>query len=80
MSNRTKTAITADACIKRINRRLAHTGERLCTSRSSGEKSNLGSRYILDTYRNSPVRYPIEDLEDLGRELGVLAPNEKVAA
>ncbi len=71
--------ITENACIKRINRKLAHENERLCTSQSYGEKSNLGSHYILDVHRNSPVRYPV-DVEEIARELGVLAEGEGVSS
>lgn len=56
------------AVIERINRRLAKVNQKFRTSRSQGEKSNLGSFYILDTHRNEVVQFRIEDPAKWERE------------
>ena len=68
-------AVTRNALIKRINRRLAHQDERLCVSRSDSAKLTLGDFHILDIYRNLVVNMHV-DLEELGTELGVLKAGE----
>jgi hypothetical protein len=60
------------ALIKRINRKLAREGEALRTTRGGQPEWNLGRHYILDTHTNCVTAYHIDDLESLGRELGVI--------
>ena len=68
-------AITDQALIKRINRKLAGIDEQLRKARSYDH--NLGWFYTVNTYRNWIVDTHV-DLEELGRELGVLRPGEEV--
>ena len=70
--------VTENALIKRINRRLMHTGQRLRKSRVLLHRGsevyfhpNLGEYYIIDIYRNALVSAHV-NLEALGRELGLL--------
>jgi hypothetical protein len=64
--------VSRPALMARINRKLAHKEEKLRTSRSAGEKSNLGEFYIIDWRRNIVIDSH-NDPVDLARELGVLA-------
>lgn len=72
------TIVSKTAAVKRVNRRLPREGKRLCVSRRGGECANLGSYHVVDV-RTNPVTASHVDLEDIARELGVLATNEKVA-
>ncbi|MCY1455688.1 hypothetical protein D9M71_728400 [compost metagenome] len=66
--------ISQNALIKRINRKLAHEGQRLCTARQCWNNST-GGFYITDAY--TIVVYHIE-LEPLARELGVLPTDWRI--
>ena len=41
-------------------------------------RQNVGEYYLIDAYRNCVMRTDI-DLEQVGRELGALAPHETLA-
>jgi hypothetical protein len=69
--------LSRGALMKRINRKLAHEGERLCKSRRPWD-GEIGHYYVVDTNRNLVIAKDV-DLEDLARELGVIHPAEKVA-
>jgi hypothetical protein len=72
-----RSTVSQAALIKRINRKLAHLGEQLKTCRGERWLHELGTYYTIDTNRNSITGKHI-DLEQYGRELGVLAPCESV--
>ena len=52
---RKKVPVSKAALMARINRRLAHDGERFKASRSAGEFNNLGNYYTIDLSRNMVV-------------------------
>jgi hypothetical protein len=56
----------------RINRRLAKDERKLKTSRSWGEKHNLGDYYIIDVFRNMVIEFDVDPLS-LAGDLGVTA-------
>ncbi len=68
--------ISKAALVKRINRQLAHRGQSLHRNRSAAMKASMGE-FILVTGHNIATWLPV-NLEELGRELGVLAANEVV--
>jgi hypothetical protein len=68
-----KRPVTWRAVVQRVNRRLAHDGEMLRADRSSGE------HYIVDIQRNAVTAQHV-DVEELGRELGVIRPWEEVVS
>lgn len=76
--------ITETALYGRISRKLRHDGLILHTAqmyragRERYEDSNLGRYYIVDA--NNHLRDSHVKLEELGRELGVLGPGEKLEA
>jgi hypothetical protein len=55
--------------IARINRKLAKQYEKLRTSRSYGEESNLGRFYVLDISRNCVTYSHITDLDEFEKDL-----------
>jgi hypothetical protein len=55
--------------IARINRKLAKQRKKLCTSRSYGEKSNLGRFYVLNTWTNFVIYSRITDLDEFENDL-----------
>ena len=71
--------ITSPTLIKRINRRLAHNDLQLRTTRSESARCSIGHHYILNVWRNAIIEMFV-DVEDLGRELGVLRPSESLKA
>jgi hypothetical protein len=76
------TTITANTLIQRINRQLAHEGEKLCTARrypGGWEDTNLGRYFRLDTSRDAIIETHV-DLETTGRDLGVLRSDEGVTS
>jgi hypothetical protein len=78
----TRLAIAAPTLVKRINRKLAHENEWevLRTTRggfTSRWYADLGNYYITDVERNTITASHI-DIEQLGRELGVLQHFERV--
>jgi hypothetical protein len=64
------------AQIARINRKLTKQGQKLCTSRSYGEKSNLGDYYVLDVWTNTVINSRITDLDEFERDLAQEAANQ----
>lgn len=74
-----QTSVTRRALIARINRKLRPRGEKLRTARSQGVELDLGRYFVVDVQDNS-VMYPHADPEVWGRDLGVIAPSESVAA
>ncbi len=70
--------VSPTALRARINRKLAHQEERLCTPRGQRMWLEAGY-YIKDTRLNLLVASHV-DPESLARELGVLRPAEAVAS
>ena len=69
--------ISEPALIARIKRKLAHEGETLRVSRSANGYD--GHRYgVIDRDRNF-ITGGTSDIEEYGRELGVLRPGERLA-
>ena len=66
-------AVTTDALVKRINRRLAHDGQRLRTTRGERMIAAVGERWVQDTRRSFVVERDV-DVEELAQRLGVLRP------
>jgi len=77
MTESLKASVTRQACIQRINRRLAREGERLRATRSDRWRNELGDYFIVSG--NSVIAQHI-DVEELGRELGVLRGFEELAS
>jgi hypothetical protein len=67
---------TQRAVIQRINRKLAHKYEKLCKSRGWRELQNLGDYHVIDCYRNAVINSHVK-IEELARELGVMADHER---
>jgi hypothetical protein len=65
------------ALYARIDRALRRDGEQLRTARSEAMESQAGRYYIVDTERNFISHMDVE-LEELGRELGVLEAWEEL--
>jgi hypothetical protein len=80
MTLREKLPISKRAAIARINRyyQREDSGYRLKTTRGQRWRNDLGDHYILDIYRNWIIEKHI-DVEELARELEVLAAWETVA-
>jgi hypothetical protein len=70
--------ISEGALIKRINRKLKPEYKQVRTARGFNMEQNYGHFYVLDLYRNM-VDCGDVDLQELGRELEVLAPWEELA-
>lgn len=73
---RLRVSISERALLARINRKLAHKGEKLCRSRGPQEQSEMGSCYIVNVQRGRIVARHV-DPERLAKELGVLKPYEQ---
>ena len=69
--------VTERALKQRINRRLEKQGEVLKTLRGDRWYTDLGRHYILNIDHSFVVAGHI-DLEKLGRELGAMAPYERL--
>jgi hypothetical protein len=66
------------ALIQRLNRALAKcgdSGEMLRTPRGEKARQDLGEYYVLDLRHNCVIDKDV-DLEEYGRDLGVLKPYE----
>lgn len=78
----TSTTVTERALVRRINRKLDKLSfpQRVgvLAERSRGYY-NLGRFHVFDVYRNALLNSHV-DLVRLGRELGVLAEGEQLAA
>jgi len=70
----TPVPVTQRAVIQRINRKLTGMGQRLCAT-ELGWRHALGRYYVRDG--TGVVRKDV-DLSELARELGVLAPFERI--
>jgi hypothetical protein len=66
------------ALVKRINRALRPEWQQLKKVRGGRAWMDLGDFYILDVRHNFVVDHHV-DIEELGRELEVLAPYERLA-
>ena len=84
---RTGVPVSERAPIQRINRKLdcdrptarqSGSIEMLKTARGARAEHDLGRHYIIDLRGNVVLRKDV-DIEELGRELGVLRPYEAVA-
>ena len=69
--------ISERALVQRINRALAKDGETLRKARSAQTASSVGEYFIVDVKKNSVARARV-DLVELGRELKLIAPYERV--
>ena len=72
-----KVPVSHAALIARINRRLAHDDKRLRKSRSERARQALGEWHIINVNRNLISATDV-DPEELARELGILAPYERL--
>lgn len=66
----TTVSITHGALVKRINRRLAHDGQRLRTTRGVRMFLDVGDHYVIDVDGNYVVDKFV-DVEELAHQLGV---------
>ena len=69
--------LTKKAVIARINRKLAHQYEMLRTTRGSRAYADFGDHYVVSAYGGIVDRHV--DVEELGRELGVLREHDQLA-
>lgn len=74
---RTSVPVSERAVIQRINRALAPRGKKMCKTRGERAYLELGDYYVIDISRNRIVDQNI-GLEAFARELGVLAPYERL--
>ena len=73
-----KAAVTRQAVIQRINRALKKEGRILRKNRRFNDIT-LGDYFIVDIQSNSIARSGMDvDVEELAREIGVLAKYEKL--
>jgi hypothetical protein len=70
--------VSMRALVQRVNRQLAKKGEQLRAARGEGARQDVGDFFIISVAENILVRKEV-NLEELGRELGVLQPWESVA-
>ena len=77
MSKQMTVPVSERGLIRRINRRLSHSGERLKTSRSGRGMTDLGQYFILNVTHNVVVMHHV-DPEAIGRKIGVSAGWESV--
>lgn len=75
MAKTLKIPVSPRALIQRINRKLRDENEVVRAARGERAKQQLGDFYRLDVDRNAVVQTDV-DLEELGRELGVLSAAE----
>jgi hypothetical protein len=66
--------VSKRALVQRLNRKLRRQDEALRSKRGP----NTGEYYLVDIGRNVLLKEEV-DLEKLGRELGALAPYERLA-
>ncbi len=69
--------VSERSLIARINRRLQPDNRQLHKSRSARALFDLGGYYVRDWYLNVIVEDHV-DIEQLGQELGVLHPWERL--
>jgi hypothetical protein len=71
--------VSERALQQRINRALRKRDEALCKTRGGDyDRFKFGDYHVLDCQRNIIIERHVH-LEDLGKELGVLGANERVA-
>lgn len=76
----TKAPVSERALLARINRKLVKDGEKLLRCKQSTRAyAELGDYYVVDTGANVILSKNC-DLEETGRELGVLAAWEELEA
>jgi len=71
-----KVTISTAALLARINRKLAHSGEKIKKARSERARQDVGDYFIVKDGRL--LVYPDVDPEDYGRKIGVLQKYETV--
>lgn len=69
---------TTGALVKRINRRLAHNGQRLRTTRGARMIAAVGLHWVEDIRRSCVVERDV-DVEELAQRLGLVRPFERAA-
>ena len=69
--------VSIPAIIRRINRKLKTRGELLKVARGRSVLAEVGRYYVVDMYHNMLMLKWV-DLEEYGRELGVLSVCEQV--
>jgi hypothetical protein len=69
--------VSKRALLRRINRKLAKKWEAIRTSRSWGERHNLGEYHLIDILRNAVIDSHM-DPAIFAREIGVLHEIERV--
>jgi hypothetical protein len=70
--------VSRKALIARINRKLAHDDDRMLrTTRTKRAHAELGEHYIVSA--TGGIVATNVDVENLGRELGVLRPHVQLA-
>lgn len=75
-----KIPLSEKVLAQRINRKLRKVGEVLKHTRGTGSVwLTLGEYYVVDIYGNYVTQYHV-DVEELGRDLGVIQPYEIVSA
>jgi hypothetical protein len=70
--------ISIKALAHRINRKLAAQNQKLIKARGERARTEVGTWYVIDPYRNHLVLKYVNP-EALGRKLGALQSWEKVA-
>jgi hypothetical protein len=73
-----KAPVSERALIQRINRKLWDDDEMVKTTRGGRAEMDLGRHYVVNWRINGVIHKDI-DLEDWGRDLGVLKNWEKVS-
>jgi hypothetical protein len=69
--------VTRRALVQRLNRQLKKEGRMLKGSRGRGARSRAGQYHLIDIKRNWFLEENV-DLEEMGRELRVLAGYERL--
>jgi|SRR5579859_86626 len=72
-----KLAVSERCLIRRINRKLSANAMQLSSAAGLRVETSVGRYFIVDVKRNRITQQHV-DLEELGRELGVLADEEEV--
>ncbi len=72
-----RTVISKRALVQRINRKLILDDQQIRAVRGGNLELGVGKYFIVDVRRNLIIRTHI-DLDELGREIGVLQPSEVI--
>jgi hypothetical protein len=76
--------VTINAVIKRLNRKLAHEGLRLCKTRNPGHctqrRRDLGAYHVVAGNWLKDKFDDETELQHYARELGVLGSDESIAS